>query len=376
MPNDLRDKLEDRLVLSEVVQALCPAGTQHERVGHGFKCCCPFHTEKTASFNYSDERGSFKCFGCGKGGDIFSFIAFAHRLDCSTDFPAVLEKACELAGLEYEREQGGDPKRLARKREIGDVLTAFHEVARKLMTQEQTARVRQHLPAKVYLTPDCIERWELGIAPSQNQCERAGISPEQLRLVGLLKTSQYEDREYMHFYNSMTIPHLKNGRCVYMADRALGARGKDGKKKILNMSLPDEDGFGGVAKPCAYNLAVMWSERARAVGVLLVEARLDAIACTERGHPAVSYLDTPSPAFVVELAKSAGAQLYYCPDGTADMTRFKRAQAAGLLGWDVKCCRLPDGQDPDDLSGEALAAVKCAAVECVEEWFGCLEACV
>lgn len=368
--SELPEKIKGSLLLSDVVRHY---GAALKSTGGGkYVALCPFHNEKTESFNIDDERGTFKCFGCGKQGDILAFIQFSQNL---MDFNEVLRIGCELAGLDYEKERGADPKRVSRNREIGDILTKYLAVAKGLWNAEKRVLVGQHLPKKTYLTEDVIERWELGIAPTLRQCESGGLSRDELRSVGLLRRSHYEeDREYMHFYDSMIIPHLKNGRCVYLADRALGPRGKDGKKKILNMPLPNTDGRGGGAMPASFNLEAMWSARAREVGVLLVEARLDALACTERGHPAVAYLSQPTPAFVAELAKCAGAVLYYCPDGTADMTPIKRAEAAGAIGWDVKCCRLPDGKDPDDLSGVELEAVKAAAGDCVEEWFGAVEA--
>lgn len=373
MSNDdaLPNKLKGLLLVSEVVTHF---GVTLERSGRKYKAICPFHTvasgerEKTPSFNVDDARGSFKCFGCGKGGDLLTFIKLATRCD---DFIENLKVGCALANLDFEAERGGDPGRISRGRQIGDILTAYMQLGKTLWTPSTYAQARQR---KSYLTEDVIERWDLGVAPTVAQCERAGLSREQLRMVGLLRPSRHDDTEYMHFYDSILIPHVKNGRCVYLADRALNDfRGKDGKKKILNMPLPEADGTGGVPMPAHFNLEAMWSERAREVGVLLVEARLDAIACCERGHPAVAFLSSPTPAFAAELAKYPGVRMYYAPDGTADMTPMKRAEAAGLLGYDVKCCRLPAGTDPDDLSNEQLAGVKAAAGDCVEEWFGALE---
>lgn len=362
MNHDLPDRLKGMLVVSEVCRAF---GVTLEGANGRFKACCPFHAENTPSFNVNDTKAFFKCYGCGKGGDVLSFIQLSMN---GAEFPEVLRRACEFAGLDYERENGGDETRLTRARRIGDILTAYMQLAQGLWTPERREQIRQR---KAYVVEDVIKRWNLGVAPTRVQCERAGITADELRLVGLLRSrpAEYGGGEKMHFWDSMIIPHVRHGRCVYLADRAFT---DERKPKILNMPLPGADGTGGLPMPVAFNLEALWDARARENGVLLVEARLDAIACCERGHPAVSFLSSPSVPFAVEVSKCAGVRLFYAPDGTGDMTAMKRATGASILGYDVKCCRLPEGKDPDDLTALELAAVKAAAGSVLDEWQGAL----
>src|SRR5690349_3086902 len=67
---DLLDEIAKRLDLSELVGRYVPL----RRAGKLYKACCPFHQEKTPSFTVTPERGSWKCFGCGKGGNGFMFL--------------------------------------------------------------------------------------------------------------------------------------------------------------------------------------------------------------------------------------------------------------------------------------------------------------
>lgn len=364
--SDLVDKLKERLILSELVKAWVSSSPKDTERGNGGTRCCPFHSEKTPSFDFDDERGTFKCFGCGKQGDILTFIALMKNLDIERDFPRVLEVACTEAGIDYEQERGAS-QQLSKNRRIGDILTRFLEVGKSLWTAEKYVQAMQigKTKKKTYLSKEIIERWNLAVAPKDSQALQV-LSADELLSVGLLRQSERDGSTYMHFRKSLLIPHMRGGRAIYLADRAFG---EDREKKILNMRKPHpRTGLGGVAMPAHFNIEALWDARAREKGVLCVEARLDAIACESRGHPATAFLSDVTPAFARDV-RGAKVPIYYAPDGTKDVTAFKRAKSGARLGWNCKSCRLPAGADPDDLSGAQLDDIKAAAVDVVEEFF-------
>src|SRR5688572_3336453 len=94
---------------------------QHKKRGRNYLGLCPFHNDKTPSFNVLEDKGIFKCFGCGEAGDVYSFVM---KLEGLT-FPETLEKLAKAANIEYERTQG--TKEAADKNE--PILNACREFA-------------------------------------------------------------------------------------------------------------------------------------------------------------------------------------------------------------------------------------------------------
>lgn len=103
MPDDDVREIKSRLDIVDVVSEY----VKLKRNGRTFWGCCPFHNEKTPSFSVSPERQTFHCFGCGKGGDIFTFIMEAEHLE----FREALERLAERAGVALsQRGKGRSPK--------------------------------------------------------------------------------------------------------------------------------------------------------------------------------------------------------------------------------------------------------------------------
>src|SRR3989338_2362290 len=88
------EQIKERLSIEDVVSSYIKL----ERAGANFKAKCPFHNEKTPSFFVSPSRGSYYCFGCGAGGDIFSFVEEFEGLD----FKGALKLLADRAGVKLE----------------------------------------------------------------------------------------------------------------------------------------------------------------------------------------------------------------------------------------------------------------------------------
>ena len=83
---------------TDIVDLVRSYGIELKRAGRNLKAVCPFHQEKTASFNVNPEGQYFKCFGCGKSGDVFSFVMLHERVE----FPDALRMLAERAGIQVE----------------------------------------------------------------------------------------------------------------------------------------------------------------------------------------------------------------------------------------------------------------------------------
>ena len=117
---DTVQQIKDRLSIQDVVGQY----VKLERSGSSMRARCPFHAEKTPSFFVSPERGTYHCFGCNQGGDIFSFVEQIEGID----FKGALKVLAEKAGVELVYERGGKEKKDARERlfELVETATIFY----------------------------------------------------------------------------------------------------------------------------------------------------------------------------------------------------------------------------------------------------------
>src|SRR3989338_11381767 len=119
MAGDTVQQIKDRLSIVDVVSQY----VKLERSGANLRARCPFHAERTPSFHVSPERGTYHCFGCTVGGDIFSFVEAIEGLD----FKGALKVLAERAGGELVYERGGKEKKDERARlfELLEAATTF-----------------------------------------------------------------------------------------------------------------------------------------------------------------------------------------------------------------------------------------------------------
>ena len=116
IPNHIIDEIRNRTSIVDVISSRVPL----KQSGSAFKACCPFHKEKTPSFTVNPSRESFKCFGCGEGGDVFSFLM---KHDGMTFMDAV-EMLADRCGVKLEFGDDGGAASAAKR------LLALHtEVA-------------------------------------------------------------------------------------------------------------------------------------------------------------------------------------------------------------------------------------------------------
>src|SRR2546428_4018945 len=157
------------------------------KAGGTYKGLCPFHQEKTPSFTVSPARGTFKCFGCGEGGDAISFVEKMEQVD----FVGAIESLAKRFGveLEYEESSPEAERDRQRKQRLGQVLeraASFYE--RVLRDSEQGAFAREYLTSRG-LGEDVCRQFRLGYAPGGPMLTRRaiqeGYTQEELLAAGL-----------------------------------------------------------------------------------------------------------------------------------------------------------------------------------------------
>lgn len=339
MARDTVAEIKDRLSIQEIVAPY----VKLTRTGKSLKGLCPFHKEKTPSFHVSAERGTWHCFGCGEGGDGFSFIEKVEGVD----FKGALKILAEKAGvpIEYSQAAGEDASKKERLREL---MSRASEWYAKNLPQS---------PAEAYaksrgLTDESVRAWRLGYAPAAwrsllEAMTAEGYTTRELLLAGLIKEADGKPGTYYdRFRNRLMFPIADTaGRVIAFTGRALAA---DDPAKYLNS--PETDLY-------RKSDVLFGMDRAKdAVRVrkftLLVEGQMDVLLSHQAGFGnAVALSGTALSERHLSLMKRFSENLMLLLDAdTAGLTATARSAALALRhGLRVKAVRLPQGKDPADL---------------------------
>ncbi|MCD6589441.1 MAG: DNA primase [Candidatus Fermentibacteraceae bacterium] len=311
-----------------------------KRAGNSWKGLCPFHKEKTPSFIVFPATGTYKCFGCGAGGDVFSFLMAEKNLE----FPEVLEELAEAAGITLKKGSGGGRVSAGLSKGLFEVVAEAQEFFRKCFagTDGNTARD--------YLKSRDIDPEETGIgigyAPGGNallkHLRRLNYSVSVIGDAGLVITDRGEP--YDRFRERLTFPiHDRRGRVVSFGARSMG----DAVPKYLNG--PETVIYRKGSFLYGYSSA---QEKARQSKIaILVEgyfdhARLVSVGFSETVATSGTALTEKQARNLMGMAEKH----YICYDGDS-AGRKAAVKAAEILlaqGAYPLVVRLPDGMDPDD----------------------------
>lgn len=159
--NDQVSEVKDRTDIVEVISTYLTL----KKAGSNYKANCPFHSEKTPSFMVSPERQTFKCFGCGEGGDVFTFIEKMEGLD----FYNSLKLLAEKAGIQLKSQSiryGNTEHTADKKTKIFEINEWAKKVYHKILVDHPKAEKAREYLKKRGLMPESIEAFEIGYAPA------------------------------------------------------------------------------------------------------------------------------------------------------------------------------------------------------------------
>ncbi|HBZ71388.1 MAG TPA: DNA primase [Deltaproteobacteria bacterium] len=359
IPDSVVDEIRERVDIVDLISryiALKPAGRNH-------KGLCPFHSEKTPSFNVSRDRQIFHCFGCGVGGNVFSFLI---RHDNLT-FPEAVRMLARECGVEIAEEEADERDRIARLAKANELAQRLYQSA---LASPEGAAARAYL-AERGLDAASIERFGVGFAPDRwDAVARAlaagDLSPELGERAGLLAvraSGGYYDR----LRARVTFPiHDVHGRVLGFGGRAT----KTGQEpKYLN--TPETALFR--KREALYGLPLALEASRREDRLVVVEGYFDLVALHRAGIESV--VATCGTALTPEHGKALRRrvrEVVLLFDGDAAGERAVAAALEVLLphGLRVRAARLPSGDDPDTYLGregaEALRALVARAPAALE----------
>lgn len=347
MAGDPVQEIKERLSIQEVV---APYVKLH-KAGRSMTGLCPFHKEKTPSFHVSVERNTYHCFGCGEGGDIFSFIQKAEGLE----FKEALKLLAEKAGVQLTHASGAREQQSRTERMREALARAQQWYAAQLSGSAAEAYAKNRGLSDVVL-----QDWGLGLAPDSwrallETLTAEGFSAAELAAAGLIKEADGKPGVYYDRFRGRLLFPIRdtNGRVVAFTGRILPSdapakQGAAAPAKYLNSPETDlyhksEIIFGLDRAKDAIRLRRF---------TLLVEGQMDVLMSHQAGFTnAVALSGTAFTAKHAQLLKRYSENLLLVLDAdSAGLGATAKSAALALAhGMRVKAARLPEGKDPADL---------------------------
>lgn len=325
--------------------------------GSGFVGLCPFHSEKTPSFNVNPRLGIFKCFGCGEGGDVFAFVSRIEGLS----FPESVRLLAEQTGVSLPEDDGPDDD----SSEVDAIYHALRFAARTFHAQladEKTGQVARTYLRDRGFTKESVKAFGIGYALDSwdslmVRAEAEHVSIEILEKAGLILPRKSGDGHYDRFRNRLIFPIMSHvGKVLGFGGRILDP---DDEPKYINS--PETRVYN--KSRVLYGLyhgknAIRGKEEA-----VLVEGYTDVIALHQAGveHVVASSGTALTEEQIGMIGRYAQRVILLYDADTAGLRAALRGidliLAAGLIPYAVS---LPEGEDPDSFvqnrGGEAFEA--------------------
>ncbi len=377
IPDDVLDQIRLRADIIDVVQSYVPT---LKKAGLTWKACCPFHHEKTPSFTVNPDRQIFKCFGCGKGGDVFKFVMELENLDFSSaaellahKYGIIIPETAPRRGPGGSRRENldGQPEYGTRERlcTLHEKLALFY---RRFLLEHPDGPVATYFRTRG-IPNDVADKFCIGAAPDSwdaaiQFARKEGFIDDELRASGIVSSKdENQSRIYDRFRNRLMFPIWnESGRVVGFSARSVEADPQGWKY----VNTPDSPIFHKGNLLYALNFARTAIPKAGAV--VLCEGQLDAIAMHRAG---VTHAVAPQgTAFTADQATklkryTSTAILATDNDNAGREAVFKDAAILLPLGFNVKVVRYPGAKDADETLSKYGAAALAGAVRDAADFF-------
>jgi DNA primase len=363
------DKIEDVRAANDILSVVQSYVTLKKR-GQNYFGLCPFHQENTPSFAVNPSRQIFRCFGCGRGGNVFGFLMEMERIT----FVEAVRMLAERAGIELpawspeDREAASESEELVQAN--GLARDFFH---RQLVegTSEGAAEARRYLKSRGYGAA-VIERYLLGYAPDAwdalaSHARTVGLSHSILLQAGLLKEGKERNKPYDAFRHRIMFP-IRNlsGRVI-----AFGGRRLREEETAKYINSPETAVYRK-----GRELFGLWEARneIRSRGeAILVEGYTDCLSLVMAGvNVTVASLGTALTEQQARLVKRFAGNVFIFYDGDdAGLGAARRAIDVLLsVGAASRVIVLPEVEDPDSFvrkqGGEAVWKLRNEALSPIE----------
>lgn len=341
------EEIRSRVSIVDVISSRI----QLKRAGSTFKACCPFHHEKTPSFIVNPAHESFKCFGCGESGDIFSFL---QKYDGLT-FTDAVKQLGHQCGVEVEFSRGGGESLVSKRLlKLHSELAAFWVNCLKNANHPGAVEAREYMKSRD-LVGDVVESFGIGFALDvpgilEKFAKEHGFTPEEMHQAGVLLLPDEQSqtgKPYDRFCGRLMFPiRDTQGRPVAFSGRILDAS----KSKAKYVNSPETPIF--IKSKILYGLdkAQRNITAHRQREAIICEGQIDVIRCHAKGFGrAVASQGTAfTDSHAALLARYADSVvLLFDQDAAGQKAAVRTAQILLAERLPVRIAKLPAGEDPD-----------------------------
>ena len=364
MDGNFLEELKGRSDIVDVVSIYVPTLAKK---GSKYWGNCPFHHEKTPSFTVDREQGFFKCFGCGKGGDVISFVMEAEGIS----FYEAVKLLADRAHLEMPKMIRSDNGEF---REVKERLTNLLRDAARIyhanLTKPEAAAAREYIE-KRGIEPSSVRKFGLGYSNGYSEIiadlKALGYKREEMLKAGVIQ--EREGKFFDAMANRLVFPIIDAfGKVIAFGGRVLGktdfAKYKNTDNTVIFVKNKNLYGLNYIKK---------LRLKTKVTDLIMVEGYMDTLALVQAGvENVVASMGTSLTEEQAKLAARYVEDIYICYDGDS------AGQNATLRGLDilkrhglkVKVISLPNGEDPDEIIKRAgvqeFLKYKNAAVELTE----------
>ncbi len=312
-----------------------------KKAGRNWKCCCPFHSEKTPSFVVSPEKGIFRCFGCGAAGDVFKFVMLIENIS----WIEAVKKLAQKSGITIT-ETANEKISVSEKTKLFEILETAAKFYNRCFLESSAASYARAYAKQRGITAESVKKFLIGYAPKGKILESAqkkGYAYEVLAKAGVVtKTDSGTVFEYMS--ERLVFPIFDvQGRIVAFGGRTL----TDGKVKYLN--TPETIVYSKSSN--LYGLFQALPDIRKDKSIVVVEGYMDVVLSQQYGvSGAVAPLGT---SFTQQQAKlidrySENTVLLFDSDDAGRNATQRALEICAENDIAVKTSSLPEGVDSDE----------------------------
>jgi DNA primase len=316
-----------------------------KRVGRNWVGLCPFHAERSGSFNVREETGRYKCFGCQAAGDVFTFVQEIEHLD----FPGAVEHIAAKAGVQLTYTSTGQSKERARRKQLTEAMAEAVEWYHRRLLDAPDARAARDYLRQRGLAGDVARQFKIGWAPDDWDAlsRDLDVPPAVLQDIGLSFRNKRNKMQDSFRARVMFPIFSESGEALAFGGRVLP--GSDDPAKYKNSS---ETAIYSKSKTL-YGLNWAKADIAKSDQVVVCEGYTDVIGFHRAGVPrAVATCGTALTEEHVRLLKRYASKVVLAFDadaaGQGAAERFYEWEQKHAV--EVSVARLPAGKDPGELA--------------------------
>lgn len=345
MPNFIPEEVVEKVRKASDIVDVISDYVQLKKQGRNYMGLCPFHGEKTPSFSVTQEKQIFRCFGCGKGGNVITFIMEMENFSFNEALQLLAGKS------DIELPDTGPRQERTLSQESQTVLSAnewLQKLYHHLLRYTKDGKEGYQYFIERGINEETIDQFQLGFAPNADDftaefLEKKGFSKQLLVKAGLL--SSREDHSVVDRFRGRVMFPIRNhlGKTVAFGGRAIAEQ----EPKYLNS--PESDLFQKGKLLFNFDQA---KRHIRSSGeVILLEGYMDVISAFQASvKNCVATLGTSLTENQAKLLRRYVDTVIICydSDNAGNEAAFKAANLLRQVGCDIKVARMDDGMDPDD----------------------------